>query len=254
MDKGNLKKAWIKSEEKQKEFIGWNFTYLANKCIQEELPWSYQKIVKHYLKPEMNLLDMGTGGGELLSTFEHPYHKTTVTEGWDKNYQLLLKKLKPKGVNVQFVAENDDLNFPDNHFDIIINSHASFSVTEVARVLKTSGWFISQQVGDLNGMQLASKLIPQLPKKQLNFHLASVLSKLKLNHFTILYENEHYPAQNFFDMDGFIYYIRTISWEFPNFSVENNFAELVSIYEELQKNGFIYNQQHRFIFVAQSKK
>ena len=253
MDKEKLKQAWLKSEEKQRAFIGWDFSYLKNKYVQEETPWNYQNIVKCYLKPHMNLLDIGTGGGELLKSFGHPYHKTSVTEGWDKNYQLLLKTLKPKGIDVQFVTENDYLNFPDNHFDIIVNSHASFSVNEVARVLKKDGWFISQQVGDLNGLTLSSKLIPHFKKEPFDFHLSSVLSELKMNHFTILYANEDYPAQNFFDMDGLIYYMRTISWEFPEFSVKNNFSELLYIYEELRNKGFIYNQQHRFIFVAQLK-
>lgn len=254
MENELLKKSWLESENRQKEFVGWDFAYLTNKFTQEPLPWDYQTIVSQYLKPQLNLLDMGTGGGELLETFGHPYDKTAVTEGWLKNYQLLLKKLKPKGIDVQFAAKNNQLNFPDNHFDIIINSHASFSTKEVARVLKKDGWFISQQVGDLNGIHLSSNLIPTFKKEHFNFHLSSVLAELKRNHFTILFEDEAYPAQNFFDMDGLIYYARTIPWEFPDFSVENNFSELLYLNKVLEKKGSLYNQEHRFIIVAQLQK
>lgn len=42
-------------------------------------------------------------------------------------------------------------------------------------------------------------------------------------------------------MDALIYYVRTISWEFPNFSVETHMDELMSLQEELLRTGYIYN-------------
>lgn len=254
MNNDELKQQWLKSEQLQKKFIGWDFSHIENHYFQETTAWNYRNVVLNYLTPDMRLLDMGTGGGELLRTFNHPSDRTCVTEGWFKNYQLLLKTLFREGVNVQFVEENDYLNFPDNYFDIVINSHESFSTTEVKRVLKSGGLFISQQVGDLNGIHLASRLIPGFKKEKFALHLSSVLEELKLNRFKVLYKDESYPAQKFFNMEALIYYVRTIPWEFQNFSVENNFNNLLYLYDELQNKGYIYSQQHRFIFVAQSIK
>lgn len=79
MDKNKLKTEWLKSEQKQKDFIGWDFSYIEDRYWQENTSWDYTEIVKNYLKPSMTLLDMGTGGGELLATFQHPYDKTSVT-------------------------------------------------------------------------------------------------------------------------------------------------------------------------------
>lgn len=254
MNQSELKKAWLRSEARQQQFSGWDFSAIEQQYHQEVNTWDYLELVKSYLNPTMRLLDMGTGGGELLATLQHPLLKTAVTEGWPPNYQLLLKKLAPKGVNVQFVGDEDSLNFPDNSFDIVLNSHASFSIEEVKRVLKPTGIFITQQVGDLNGVMLASKLIPTLKKERFDWHLSAVTTELKKRNFTILYENECYPEQQFFDMDAFIYYSRTISWEFPNFSVETHFAELLSLYEELLRVGFLRNLQHRFVVVARVMK
>ncbi|WP_365845908.1 hypothetical protein [Clostridium sp.] len=41
------------------------------------------------------------------------------------------------------------MNYPfeDNTFDIVINRHESYCVSEVKRILKTDGIFIAQQVG-----------------------------------------------------------------------------------------------------------
>lgn len=246
-----LIQSWLDSEQNQKDFIGWDFSYLKGKYEQEPLPWSYYSHVTEHLKPTHQLLDMGTGGGELLQSFEHPLSLTSVTEGWKKNYHYLIKQLKPKGVNVQFVKEDDHLNFPDDSFDIVLNSHESFSINEVRRVLKPNGWFITQQVGDLNGLTLSSKLIPDFTVDSFNLHLSTVVSKLRAAGFKVLYQNEAYPAQRFFDMDGLIYYAKTISWEFPGFSVETHLPQLGALQEELERNGFIYNQEHRFIVAVQ---
>ncbi|MHC5226874.1 class I SAM-dependent methyltransferase [Enterococcus sp. LJL99] len=254
MNIAKLREAWIKSEQSQKKFSGWDFSYLDNKMDMEKLNWSYPEIVSSYLKPTMNLLDMGTGGGELLQSFKHPYDKTAVTEGYDKNYQLLMTTLKPLGIDIQFVKDDDYLNFPDDSFDIVLNSHESFSISEVQRVLKPNGIFITQQVGDFNGVNLASRLIPNYKKEGFDFHLSIVEAQLKKEQFNILFKNEQYLKQKFYDMDGLIYYVRTIPWEYTDFSVENSLEQLVGLYDELQRTGFIYNLQHRFVLVARNKK
>lgn len=159
-----------------------------------------------------------------------------------------------KGVTVCFVEEDDQLAFPDNTFDLVINSHESFDIKEVKRVLKKDGWFITQQVGDLNGIHLASKLSRHLPKTVFDFHLSTVVERLQQQGFQVVYQNEAYPSQHFLDMDGLIYYLKTIPWKYPDFSVGTHLKALEECHRELQQKGFIYNQQHRFIIVAQVQK
>ena len=137
---------YLEYEQKAK-MTGWNFSYLKGKLLEEDLPWDYVEIVKEYLKPEMMLLDMETGGGEVLLKIRHPYELTSVTEGYEPNYKLCLERLKPKGIQVKKALGEDRLPFPDNHFDIIINRHGSYIVEEIKRVLKPNGIFITQQVG-----------------------------------------------------------------------------------------------------------
>lgn len=254
MKQEQLKQEWLKSQKRQEDFKGWNFNSIAADFWQEGLSWSYADLVKEYLNQEMNLLDMGTGGGELLLSFKHPYTKTSVTEGWLPNFELLQEKLVPQGVQVKFVEEDDILDYPDDTFDIVLNSHESFSIEEVKRVLKSGGLFISQQVGDNNGINLASRLIPNYRKTDFTLHLSSVVKELRESNFEVVKQFEEYPIQKFYSMDALIYYGRTISWEFPNFEVTTHMEELLALYEELQRAGFIYNQEHRFIFVAINKK
>ncbi|MDD4743581.1 MAG: class I SAM-dependent methyltransferase, partial [Eubacteriales bacterium] len=131
MDAQALKKAWLHVEQEQASFIGWDFSYLDGKYEQEPTPWRYEDLVRRVLTPDMHLLDMGTGGGERLATFHHPWHLVSVTEGWDRNYRLLLETLRPKGVDVQFVGDDQCLNFADHSFDIVLNAHEAFQISEV---------------------------------------------------------------------------------------------------------------------------
>ena len=241
--------ALLLSEAQQHQFSGWDFSVLKGRYTQEKLSWDYRAIVRKYLQKQLHWLDLGTGGGELLATFGHPPERTAVTEGWPKNYQLLLTTLRPKGVQVVFEESMHHLDFPSNHFDLVTSSHAAFSVAEVKRVLKPGGYFITQQVGDRNGNQLAARLHCTKPRFELN--VASVTAELSQAGFTILQQAEAYPKQFFYDLGALVYYVRTISWEYPDFAVKDKLPELEQLAEEWQAKGVIENQQHRFLVVSQ---
>ncbi|ALS00962.1 methyltransferase [Enterococcus silesiacus] len=252
MKKKELKKSWQMIE--QIECQGWDFSYMDNRWRQENLPWSYSKLVRDYLSKEMSLLDMGTGGGELLLTFGHPYTKTAVTEGWAPNYLLLKQTLQSLGVTVAFVDESDRLSFQDDSFDLVLNSHESYDPSEVCRVLKPGGVFITQQVGDRNGRVLAEKLLmTPLPEKA-EWSLKAAKKNLLKEKFEILFAEEYFPYQDFYDMEGLIYYMRRIPWEYPDFCVETHFEQLLMLQNELLAKGVVHNQQHRFVLVGKLSK
>ncbi|WP_225429612.1 methyltransferase domain-containing protein [Fructilactobacillus sanfranciscensis] len=121
---------------------GWNFDHLDNRWFNEPLPWNYLKLVLKYLKPNMQLLDMGTGGGELLKKFNHPAKNTQVTEAWEPNIKLLKQTLAIEGVRVIENEHEADIPVADNSLDMITNSHAAFDAELVKQKLKQNGLFI----------------------------------------------------------------------------------------------------------------
>ena len=79
---------------------GWDFSHIEGKYTEEtDLPWNYQNIILDYLKPEMKLLDIDTGGGEFLLSLRHPYVKTSATEAYPPNIQLCKETLLPLGID-----------------------------------------------------------------------------------------------------------------------------------------------------------
>jgi SAM-dependent methyltransferase len=240
--------------EEKASFLGWDFSHIDNRWEYEKNPFDYKKIVLSYLKPDYKLLDMGTGGGEFLLTLKHPYSNTYVTEGFLPNYNFCKTKLAPLGITVKYINEDDKIDYSDNFFDIIINRHESYDINEIYRVLKPGGIFITQQIGNLNDLDLSKKINPNFKSLFNNNNLKYIKSKLESNNFSVLKTDEKFTPIKFFDTGAFVYFAKIIEWEFPNFSVKNNLTQLIEIDEEINNNGYLQAKEHRFIIVARKNK
>lgn len=159
MDIQKLKRNWLE-EEKKANMIGWNFSHIYGRYIEEhDLPWDYETYIRTYRKDTMELLDMDTGGGEFLLGLHHPYEKTSATEGFLPNVKLCEGTLKPLGIHFERSREDGILPFEASSFDLIINRHSDFKKEEVYRVLKPGGIFITQQIGEDNDKDLIFSLL-----------------------------------------------------------------------------------------------
>lgn len=240
---------WL--EEEQHVFKGWDFSHLVGRWNSHATTWDYKSIIKEHLLSTDRLLDMGTGGGEFLLSLKHPYENTAVTEAWAPNIELCLKKLRPLGITVYPVENDSSIPISDNQFDIIINRHEAYDLSEVKRILKPNGIFITQQVGGMNCVDLKKRVGLKSVIEE-NFKLETECVKAKKIDFTIQYAEECFPELQFFDTGAFVFWAKTIEWSFPDFSVEKNLKHLHEMQKEIEKNGFISSKQHRFVFVAKS--
>ncbi|MEG1255323.1 class I SAM-dependent methyltransferase [Clostridium sp.] len=252
MDCNELKELWKKDEDMS--FKGWDFSYLDNRWEDEKLPWEYEDILKKYINCDYKLLDMGTGGGEFLLSLNHPHEKTSVTESWEPNAKLCKEKLSPLGICVCQVYDDNQLQFDDNSFDIIINRHESYSIKEIKRILKPNGIFITQQVGGKNNEILSKRLIENFVSEYSHITLNNALEEFKTNSFEILYKNEYFPYLHFYDVGAVVYFAKIIEWEFSGFSVDGCFEELCKMHEELKQKPYIESYEHRFIVVFRNIK
>lgn len=248
MNDNDLKTQW--KYEENFAFQGWDFSHIDGRWESETLPWDYREIVLSFLKSTDKLLDMGTGGGECLLSFKHPYALTSVTEAYPPNVELCNKKLAPLGITVVQTYEDDKLSFENNSFAIVINRHESFDSAEVARILKKGGYFITQQVGVKNDFDLSQRLIknftPQFPMHTLENNTDA----LRKSGLEIEKAEEVFTPVRFFDVGALVYFAKIIEWEFPNFSVDNSLDSLRQCQRDIEENGFVQGTEHRFIIVA----
>jgi hypothetical protein len=72
-------------KEESEPFIGWDFSHIAKRCVEEQPPWSYMELAKNLMLTSKAVLDLGTGGGERLLAMKDCFSKRVVaTEGFKK--------------------------------------------------------------------------------------------------------------------------------------------------------------------------
>jgi len=126
-DELQLREQWL--AEEAAGISWWDFSRLDGRVVTEPLPWDYRQIVEKYLKPDFELIDLGTGGGEFLLSLHHPYDKTHVTEAYPPNIELCLARLTPLGIKVREAADESTIPYADNKFDIVLSRHESLLLT-----------------------------------------------------------------------------------------------------------------------------
>ena len=252
----NKKTEGLIAEWKREEEIayvhGWDFSHIEGGYEEKtEFYRDYKGEVLSYLKPDMKLLDIDTGGGEFLLSLGHPYENTSVSEGYLPNFELCRNTLTPLGITVKYADAEKFLPFENGEFDIVINRHGSFLPDEIYRVLKNGGMFITQQVGAYNDRELVELLCGE--NTVLPFPgqvLKSVCDDFIRAGFTVTDSGEYYGSLKFFDVGALVWFARIISWEFPDFSVDNNLDALIRAQEIIEKFGFAEGKTHRFFLAA----
>ena len=242
-------RAWLISEEAQ-GFEGWDFSYLEGRWHSEQEPWNYRQIVLEHLGANTRLLDMGTGGGEFLLSLGHEPRLCSVTEAYPPNLELCYRSLAPLGITVMPVDESDQLNFPSGSFDLVINRHESYDLTEVNRVLIPGGSFITQQVGGYNDADLVQKLRGFYQSEYPDHDLTHALEAARVAGLEVLDSASCRGKILFYDLGALVYFAKAAPWEFAGFSVEADFERLLNLREELSGTGAVAGTEERFFMIA----
>jgi len=238
-------------------FQGWDFSYIEKYggYIEEPRAWSYDKIVRDYLAGTTIVLDMGTGGGELLASLQPLPPKTYATEAYDPNVPLAKATLEPLGVTVVEVEEGQQEAFPlpfdDERFELIINRHEAFDSKEVFRILKPGGFFITQQVGRRDSENL--RMIFRSIESDENFawDLSTCQTFLKNAGLSIVDAKEHIGYSRLYDIRTLIYLMKVLPWEFPDFDITHHNSQLLNVYIKIMETGYFDATSHRFYVIAQ---
>lgn len=158
MNTNELIKNW-KAEERITHIHGWDFSHIDGRYTeQDDLPWDYRAVIEEYLRLEMKIMDIDTGGGEFLLSLNHPHEKTAAMENYSPNVALCKEVLLPLGIDFRAGDGKGKLPFDDGSFDMVINRHGDFNAEKIYRVLKPGGPFITQQVGAENDRELVELL------------------------------------------------------------------------------------------------
>jgi SAM-dependent methyltransferase len=242
-------------KEIDSEFSGWDFSYITEtgRLAHGLLSWSYGSIAGALMADATSFLDMGTGGGELLSKLQPFPANVCATEGYKPNYPIAKERLEPLGVKVVEVAPDNKLHFPDKQFDLIINKHEEYDPGEVRRVLADRGTFLTQQVGGDDCRDINHLLGAPVNEEYAYWNLDYAKQELEQHGFKVLISKVEFPVQRFYDIGALLYYLKAIPWQIENFHVEDYLHPLYEVHCKIEREGYLDIKQHRFLIKAMAE-
>jgi SAM-dependent methyltransferase len=237
------------------EMVGWSFSSMttAGRMGTDQLPWSYGSLVIPLMANATDMLDMGTGGGEILSNLRPLPANTYATEGWAPNVPVARERLEPLGVTVYGIADDTDpLPFADRSLDLVLNRHDAYDARELKRVLRPGGTFITQQIGGQNDADLNELLGTPPAEDYSDWTLDHAMSELSDAGLLVVEGREDFPSTRFYDIGALIFYLKAVPWQIDDFSIEKHRAQLYDVHLMIEQQGWLEVGGHRFIVRAEA--
>ncbi len=232
------------------DFIGWDFSFIAKRYVEDPPSWDYQQQVQARIAQVEAMLDLGTGGGEFLSTLRPLPPHTWAVETYPPNIPIARARLEPLNVRVTEVEALADLPFEATSFELVIARHECFLAGEIYRILQPGGLFITEQVGGQNNLRLNELLQEQVEHPFMGWQLAEAVKQLTAAGFEIIQAREEFPESVFYDIGAVVYYLKAIGWQIPDFSAAQYYDRLQTLHQTIQSNGGLAVKSHRFYIEA----
>ena len=228
--------AWLQAEY-DAPFVGWDFSYVNNRRVTiGGEHWRYEDIVASHLSGAIRLLDISTGGGELIASILNRTQfqgEVVATEGHAPNIDVAARTLRKYRARV--VAQTDPVQLPleNNGFDVITNRHGAYSPDETFRVLAPDGIHITQQVGEDTNRELVDLL--NCPRAMFDDPGSATAAQhaFEAAGFRALKTEEARFVTRYLDVGALVYYLKAIPWEAEGFSIDGCAASLLKLHREL---------------------
>lgn len=231
-------------------FSGWDFSFLGARWKTNEPSWDYPALARNHMRSITTMLDQDTGGGELLSTLiPFPPH-TWATESYAPNIPVAKDHLEPLGVQVISDYSDSSIPLPDAGLDLVLNRHGSYSEEELLRLLKPGGIFLTEQVGGQNDICLNELLQDQVEFEYSYWTKDLITRRLTDAGFELLIIKEEFPLAEFADIGAVVFYLRIISWQVADFTVDKYRDKLHNIHQDILTHGPLQVHDHRILVEA----
>jgi SAM-dependent methyltransferase len=229
---------------------GWDFSWFEGRATEERPPWGYARLMAEHMAQAGAALDIQTGGGEVLATLARRPSLLVGTEGWPPNVALARKRLLPLGVGVVFAADSPALPFADASFDLVVSRHPVVVLwSEISRVLRSGGTYLSQQIGPGTNRELTDFLMGPQPVNE-SRSAVSARAGATAAGLDVVDLQECGLRVEFFDIGAVVHFLRKVSWTVPGFTPEAYDAELRHLHERIQRDGSFVSTARRLLVEA----
>ncbi len=232
------------------DFSGWDFSHISQRMLEAAPDWDFRRLALDKIKSAGSLLDLDTGGGEFLASLQPLPSCTCATEGYAPNVSVARARLEPLGIQVYDTLANVPLPFPGNSFDLVINRHGDYLGSELHRILRPGGVFLTQQVGGKNNLDLNEMLQDRIEFRYSYWTLDCAAQQLEKAGLVIVDRDEAYPRVEFLDIGAVVYYLKVISWQVEGFDLRKYYNRLAAIHNIIQQQGRFVSHSHYFYIEA----
>ncbi len=237
--------------ERARRFSGWAFTDLNVKDLEPEPPWDYDALAREHAAGYRSALDIGTGGGEVLSRLRDALPSRVVaTEEWAVNAPVAYGRLAPLGVDV-VRCRSLQLPFAKGAFDLLLNRHEELDPAELARLLRPGGRLITQQVGRDNWRELRT-YFPRMT--DFGDQRREYSQGFDAAGLTVTTNVAHEYKVAFATLGDLVFMLAVTPWTIPNFDVGRDIDALLALEADLQTPDGLVLTESRYLLVARKPR
>jgi SAM-dependent methyltransferase len=230
---------------------GWDFSWLDGRATEERPTWRYSERVAQRAAGATRMLDLQSGGGELLGGLPQLPQLLVASEGYPPNIAVAARRLRPLGA---WVVATDDrrraLPFADTAFDLVTSRHPVETWwAEIARVLAPDGSYLSQQVGPHSLRELSEFFLGPLPPDSTR-HPDAACRAAQAAGLAVTELRSERLRTVFYDVGAVVYFLRLVVWIVPGFSVERFEDRLRAMHDHVTREGAFVGFATRFLIEA----
>lgn len=230
---------------------GWDFRFLDARMAEDPLPWSYEERAGQLVRAaRAPVLDLGTGGGELLSSLAPLPPGSRATEGWPLNLPVARRRLAALAVDVVEPGPGGSLPLPSGAFGTVLDRHEAYAPAEVGRVLAPGGVFVTQQVGSDDGRELSALLEGPPPDRDADWNLDAAVAGLEEAGLTVTRARQARTLRRFHDVGALVSYLRMVPWQVPGFDARAHRRPLLRLHRDMARGTPLTCTVHRFLVEA----
>jgi SAM-dependent methyltransferase len=229
---------------------GWDFSWFEGRASEERPSWGYARLMAERMAVASAALDIQTGGGEVLARVPHPPAVLAATESWPPNVAIARRSLRPLGGTVVEVADDADLPFPAESFDLVVSRHpVVVRWDEIARVLRPGGTYFSQQVGAGSVHELTDVMMGPQPVSDARSWQRAVAAAEAAGLDVIDLRHESLRTV-FHDIAAVVVFLRKVIWIVPDFTVDRYRGRLADLHRRMTTEGPFVAHSQRFLIEA----
>jgi SAM-dependent methyltransferase len=232
--------------QRARDFSGWDLGHVAPTVLDPEPSWDYAHLAVERGRHAASVLDMGTGGGELLAELRAGLPgRVLATEEWQRNVPVASRRLAPLGVPVVW-CRSLNLPFADASFDLVLNRHEELNPAEVARVMRPGAHAITQQVGGSTWHELR-RFFPRMT--DFGDLCGEYRRGFAASGLVIVDAREHeYRVR--YQLDALVYLLAIMPWSIPDFDLDGDLDALLALESASGGPEGVTLTDNRFLIVA----